>query len=111
MGSESFRAGGSTGSSHDEREFLLNLIKELEDLYERHDAALCDIEECRRFGGMLARLLERLEDAGQYRLADRVMDILSICSPKIASHCESAERTKSMIRSLIERLRQEAEIA
>ncbi|ABK14541.1 hypothetical protein [Methanothrix sp.] len=89
----------------------MDLINELEDLYERHDAALCDIEECRRFGAMLARLLERLEDAGRYRLADRVMDILSICSPKIASHCESAERTKGMIRSLIERLRDEAEIS
>lgn len=98
----------SHGGNPDDREFLLGVIKELEDLYQRHDAALCDIEKCRRFGGMLARLLERLEDAGQYKLADRVMDILSICSPKIASHCESAERTKSMIRSLIERLRQEA---
>ncbi len=94
----------------DDKEFWLDLIKELEALYNKHEAALCDIEECRMFGSLLAKLLERLEDSGQYRLADRVMDILSVCSPKIASHCENAERTKSMLRTLIERAKHEAEL-
>jgi hypothetical protein len=83
-----------------EKQILAEIFKEVNELYGLHQNSIADFEKCRDFGRRLAVLLDKLE--GQEcrlcsPLADRVMDILSCCSPKIGSHCESSERTKSML--------------
>ena len=57
--------------------------------------------ECRDFNHRAALLLERLEDAGFNRLADRAMDLLACCNPKDLSQCDSVQRA----RDILERLR------
>lgn len=60
--------------------------------------------ECRDFNRRAALLLERLEDAGFNRLADRAMDLLACCSPKDLSQCDSIQRA----RDVLERMREMA---
>jgi len=67
------------------------ILKELEAILELHDQAMCNYEKCREFSERLSDLLVRLEDMGYYREADRLMDALGNCSPKVASHCEKAQ--------------------
>jgi hypothetical protein len=50
--------------------------------------------ECREFNRRAAQLLQRLEDAGCIRLADRAMDLLASCNPKDLSQCDSIERAR-----------------
>jgi hypothetical protein len=58
--------------------------------------------ECRDWNRRAALLLERLEDAGFNRLADRAMDLLACCNPKDLSQCDSVQRA----REVLERLRE-----
>ena len=58
--------------------------------------------ECRDFNHRAALLLERLEDAGLNRLADRAMDLLACCNPKDLSQCDSVQRA----RDVLERMRE-----
>ncbi len=58
--------------------------------------------ECRDFNHRAALLLERLEDAGFNRLADRAMDLLACCNPKDLSQCDSVQRA----RDVLERMRE-----
>ena len=60
--------------------------------------------ECRDFNHRAALLLERLEDAGFNRLADRAMDLLACCNPKDLSQCDSVQRA----RDVLERMREMA---
>jgi len=57
--------------------------------------------ECREFNHCAALLLQRLEDEGYNRLADRTMDLLASCNPKDLSQCDSVQRA----RDILERLR------
>ena len=58
--------------------------------------------ECRDFNRRAALLLEKLEDAGSNRLADRAMDLLASCNPKDLSQCDSVQRA----RDVLERMRE-----
>ena len=58
--------------------------------------------ECRDWNHRAALLLERLEDAGFNRLADRAMDLLACCNPKDLSQCDSVQRA----RDVLERMRE-----
>ena len=58
--------------------------------------------ECRDWSRRAALLLERLEDAGFNRLADRAMDLLACCNPKDLSQCDSVQRA----REVLERMRE-----
>ncbi|MDD1732344.1 MAG: hypothetical protein CG440_48 [Methanosaeta sp. NSM2] len=58
--------------------------------------------ECRDWNRRAALLLERLEDAGFNRLADRAMDLLACCNPKDLSQCDSVQRA----REVLERMRE-----
>ena len=60
--------------------------------------------ECRDWNRRAALLLERLEDAGFNRLADRAMDLLACCNPKDLSQCDSVQRA----REVLERMREMA---
>lgn len=53
--------------------------------------------ECRDFNHRAALLLERLEDAGFTRLADRAMDLLACCNPKDLSQCDSVQRARDVL--------------
>ncbi|NYT01375.1 MAG: hypothetical protein GKC10_01250, partial [Methanosarcinales archaeon] len=50
-----------------------------------------------------ALLLDRLESQGFTQLADRVMDLMAGCSPKVASHCENALSTRARLENLRDR--------
>ena len=58
--------------------------------------------ECRDFNHRAALLLEKLEDAGFNRLADRAMDLLACFNPKDLSQCDSVQRA----REVLERMRE-----
>ena len=58
--------------------------------------------ECRDWNCRASLLLERLEDAGFNRLADRAMDLLACCNPKDLSQCDSVQRA----RDVLERMRE-----
>lgn len=88
--------------NQEERDSILNEVQALRQL---HGDALCDIEKCRQFGSRMALLLDRLEELGESSLANRAMDILMVCSPKTASHCENSSRTSDMLEHLMERLK------
>ena len=58
--------------------------------------------ECRDWNRRAALLLERLEDAGFNRLADRAMDLLACCNPKDISQCDSVQRAREVLESMRE---------
>ncbi len=76
------------------------ILQEVEALCVMHER-LTQSSECRDFNRRAALLLQRLEDAGCYRLADRAMDLLASCNPKDLSQCDSIQRA----RDTLERLR------
>ncbi len=76
------------------------ILQEIEVLYSIHER-ITQSSECREFNHRSALLLQKLEDAKCYRLADRVMDLLASCNPKDLSQCDSVQRA----RDALERLR------
>ncbi len=82
------------------------LAKEVENLRRLHGDAICDADKCRDFNRKMSDLLMRLEEMEEFRLADRVMDALSVCSPKTGSHCDNSERMKGMLERLNERVKE-----
>ena len=76
------------------------ILGEIEALCIKHQK-ITQSSECRDFNHRAALLLERLEDAGFNRLADRAMDLLGCCNPKDLSQCDSVQRA----RDILERMR------
>ena len=76
-----------------DRKEILNEIKVLCIMHEK----ITQSSECRDFNHRAALLLERLEDAGFNRLADRAMDLLACCNPKDLSQCDSIQRAKGIL--------------
>jgi len=76
------------------------ILKEIEALCTMHER-ITQSSECREFNRRSALLLQRLEDEGCVRLADRAMDLLASCNPKDLSLCDSVQRA----RDILERLR------
>jgi hypothetical protein len=58
--------------------------------------------QCRDFNHRAALLLEKLEDAGFNRLADRAMDLLACCNPKDLSQCDSIQRARDILARMSE---------
>ncbi|MGB3944383.1 MAG: hypothetical protein WBK88_06300 [Methanothrix sp.] len=83
--------------------------REVEALRRLHGDAICDAERCRDFNRRMSDLLMNLEDIGEDRLADRVMDALAVCSPKTGSHCDNSERMKGILERLAERVKERTE--
>ena len=79
-----------------DRKEILNEIKALCIMHEK----ITQSSECRDFNHRAALLLERLEDAGFNRLADRAMDLLACCNPKDLSQCDSIQRAKGILERL-----------
>jgi hypothetical protein len=86
-----------------------DLLKEVESLRRLHGDAICDAEKCREFNRKMSDLLMKLEEMEEFRLADRVMDAISVCSPKTGSHCDNSERMKGMLERLNERVKEKTE--
>src|SRR5512136_151906 len=84
----------------DKREWI-EILQEIEALYNIHER-ITQSSECREFNHRSALLLQKLEDAECYRLADRTMDLLASCNPKDLSQCDSVQRA----RDALERLRE-----
>ncbi len=82
------------------------LLNEVEKLRRLHGDAICNADKCREFNRKMSDLLMRLEEMEEFRLADRVMDALSVCNPKTGSHCENSERMKGMLERLNERVKE-----
>lgn len=82
------------------------LAKEVEKLRRLHGDAICDADKCRDFNRKMSDLLMRMEEMEESRLADRVMDALSVCNPKTGSHCDNSERMKGMLERLNERMKE-----
>ena len=85
--------------ARDEQE-AREILQEIEALYIMHQG-ISQSSECREFNRRTALLLEKLEDAGFSRMADRAMDLLASCNPKDLSQCDSVQRA----RDILERLR------
>ena len=77
------------------------ILNEIEALCIMHQK-ITRSSECRDFNHRAALLLEKLEDAGFNRLADRAMDLLACCNPKDLSQCDSVQRA----REVLERMRE-----
>jgi hypothetical protein len=65
-----------------------DIKKDLEKASALHLRTTSDYEKCVEFSKLMSDLLTRLEDAGCYRTADRVMTILLDCNPKEGSSCD-----------------------
>ncbi len=75
------------------------ILHDVEALCAMHEK-LTQSSECREFNRRVALLLEQLEDAGYYRLADRAMNLLACCNPKDLSQCDSIQRARDMLERL-----------
>ncbi len=75
------------------------ILQEIEALYAIHEK-ISQSSECREFNRRTALLLQRLEDTGCYRLADRAMDLLASCNPKDLSQCDSVQRARDTLQRL-----------
>ena len=82
------------------KELPEDIQQDLEEACSLHERATSDYEKCVQFNKLMSSLLARLEDAGNYRLADRVMTILLDCSPKEGSSCEKASITGERVKKL-----------
>ena len=74
--------------------------KDLEKAARLHQRASSDFEKCQEFNRLMSDLLGRLEDAGCYRTADKVMSILIDCNPKAGTQCEKAARIGDKVNKL-----------
>ena len=77
------------------------ILQEIEALSILHEK-ITQSTECREFNRRTALLLQRLEDSGLSKLADRAMDLLASCNPKDLSQCDSIERAKDVLERLRE---------
>ena len=88
-----------------ERAEILQEIEALGILHEK----ITQSSECREFNRRTALLLQRLEDAGCCRLADRTMDLLASCNPKDLSQCDSVQRARDVLQRLRDLARENLE--
>jgi hypothetical protein len=84
------------------------ILQEIEALCTIHER-ITQSSECREFNRRAALLLQRLEDAGCDRLADRAMDLLASCNPKDLSQCDSINRAKAVLERLRDLARESQE--
>ncbi len=89
-----------------EKQRWQEVFREIEELCDLHGDAICNFRKCREFNNRLSGFLVRLEEMGYSRIADRVMDALGCCSPRIASHCENARVVKSILERMKDRARE-----
>lgn len=79
-----------------------DIKKELEGAAILHQRAASDYEKCLEFNKLMTGLLGRLEDAGCYKTADRVMSILIDCNPKTGAQCDKASRIAEKMKKFLQ---------
>jgi len=84
------------------------ILQEIEALCTMHEK-ITQSSECREFNRRTALLLQRLEDFGCNRLADRTMDLLASCNPKDLSQCDSIQRARDVLQRLRDMARENLE--
>jgi hypothetical protein len=89
-----------------EKQKWQEVFKETEGLCDLHGDAICNFRKCRESNNRLSIFSIRLEEMECSRIADRVMDTLGCCSPRIASHCENARVVKSILERAKDRVRE-----
>ena len=89
-----------------DRDDWMQIQKELDRLYELHEAAISQTGKCREFNSQAALFLEMLEQMGADDFADRVMDLLVGCSPKDFSPCDNRMNTKGSLERLMMRIKE-----
>lgn len=89
-----------------DRDDWMQIQKELDRLYELHEAAISQTGKCREFNSQAALFLEMLEQMGADDFADRVMDLLAGCSPKDFSPCDNRMNTKGSLERLMMRIKE-----
>jgi len=91
----------------EEQEYA-EILQEIEALCIMHEK-ITQSSECREFNRRAGLLLQRLEDSGFNRLADRTMDLLASCNPKDLSQCDSVQRARDILGRLRELARENLE--
>ncbi len=89
-----------------DKQHLTKLLGDIEELYKIHEAGVSDPTKCREFNSKASIFLETLEDIGADTLADRMMDILGVCSPKDFSPCDNRLSTKGALERLRDKIRE-----
>ncbi len=84
------------------------ILHEIETLCIMHEK-ITHSSECRDFNRRTALLLQRLDDAGFSRLADRAMDLLASCNRKDLSQCDSLPRARDVLEILRDMARENFE--
>jgi hypothetical protein len=77
------------------------ILQEIDALCTSHEK-ISQATECREFNRRVSLLLQMLEDAGYYRLADRAMHLLMCCNPKDLSQCDSIQQAREALQRLKE---------
>ena len=88
-----------------DRQEWADINKKIEQLCKLHDEAIANAEKCREFANRMSLFLSEMEDLGCQPMANKAMDVLVNCNPKVASHCEKA----NMEKNLLEQMRTESE--
>jgi hypothetical protein len=74
--------------------------QEIEQLCKLHDEAVANSELCREFANQMSLFLSELEDLNCQSMANMAMDILLLCNPKVASHCDKASMEKGRLEQM-----------
>jgi len=90
-----------------DREQWDEILKEITELCESHGDSIADFKRCREFNRRLSAFLMMVEDMECYQLADRVMDVLIICSPKEGSRCENALLAEGKLERIRDKVRKQ----
>ncbi len=77
-----------------------DIIKDLTKARDLHQRAAADYAKCLEFNQTMSSVLARLEDAGCFRSADKVMTILLNCNPKEGTHCDNATLVSEKMKKL-----------
>jgi len=77
-----------------------DIKKDLEKAFNLHLRTTSDYQKCVEFNKLMSGLLVRLEDAGCYRVADRVMTILLDCNPKEGTSCDKTNNVGERMKKL-----------
>ncbi|MCB2173530.1 hypothetical protein KQH65_12395 [archaeon] len=81
-------------------EIPADIKKDLEKANFLHQRATSDYQKCVEFNKLMSDILARLEDAGCYRMADKIMSILLECNPKEGTSCDNATRIGDKVKKL-----------
>lgn len=77
---------------------------ELKEALERacllHDRASSDYSKCLEFNELMSNLLDKFEDNGDQKTANKIMSLLLECNPKEGARCDQATLVGEKIKKL-----------